>query len=66
MPVGNFKTTGKIPTDLGTGVSNFVIMDEFNNTISTEIKINESLNRFLGTQSNFGVTSFNKEIKSPI
>ena len=61
---GNFKTTVKIPTDLGTGVSNFVIMDEFNNTISTEIKINESLNRFLGTQSNFGVTSFNKEIKS--
>ena len=61
---GNFKTTVKIPTDLGTGVNNFVIMHELNNTISTEIKIDESLNRFLDTQSNFGVTSFNKEIKS--
>ena len=61
---GDFKTTVKIPTDLGVGVNNFVIMDELNNTISTEIKIDESLNRFLDTQSNFGVVSFNKEIKS--
>ena len=61
---GDFKTTVKIPTDLGVGVNNFVIMDELNNTISTEIKIDESLNRFLDTQNNFGVTSFNKEIKS--
>ena len=61
---GNFKTTIKIPADLGAGVNNFTIIDELNNTINTEIKIDESLNRFLGTQSNFGVTSFNKEIKS--
>ena len=61
---GNFKTTITIPENLGIGVSNFIIIDEFKNTTTAEIKIEESLNRFLDTQSNFGVTSFNKEIKS--
>ena len=61
---GNFKTTVKIPASLEIGVNNFIIMDEFNNTITSEIKIDESLNRFLETELNFGVTGFNKEIKS--
>ena len=61
---GNFKTTVKIPASLEIGVNNFIIMDEFNNTITSEIKIEESLNRFLDTELNFGVTSFNKEITS--
>ena len=61
---GNFKTTITIPSSLGIGVSNFVIIDEFNNTTTAEIKIEESLNRFLDTELNFGVTSFNQEIKA--
>ena len=61
---GNFKTTITIPSSLGIGVSNFVIIDEFNNTTTTEVKIEEQLNRFLDTELNFGVTSFNQEIKA--
>jgi len=61
---GNFKTTITIPPSLGIGVSNFVIIDEFNNTTTTEVKIEEQLNRFLDTELNFGVTSFNQEIKA--
>ena len=61
---GNFKTTITIPSSLGIGVSNFVIIDEFNNTTTTEVKIEEQLNRFLDTELNFGVTGFNKEIKA--
>ena len=61
---GNFKTTITIPQNLGIGVSNFVIIDEFKNTTTAEIKIEESLNRFLDTEQEFGVTSFNKEIKA--
>ena len=61
---GNFKTTITIPSSLGIGVSNFVIIDEFSNTTTTEVKIEEQLNRFLDTELNFGVTSFNQEIKA--
>ena len=61
---GNFKTTITIPSSLGIGVSNFVIIDEFNNTTTTEVKIEEQLNRFLDTELNFGVTSFNQKIKA--
>ena len=61
---GNFKTTITIPSNLGIGVSNFVIIDEFKNTTTAEIKIEESSNRFLDTKLNFGVTSFNNEIKA--
>ena len=61
---GNFKTTITIPSNLGIGVSNFVIIDEFKNTTTTEIKIEESSNRFLDTKLNFGVTSFNNEVKA--
>ena len=61
---GNFKTTITIPQSLGIGVSNFVIIDEFNNTTTTEVKIEEQLNRFLDTELNFGVTSFNQKIKA--
>ena len=61
---GNFKTTITIPPSLGIGVSNFVIIDEFNNTTTTEVKIEEQLNRFLDTELNFGVTSFNQKIKA--
>ena len=61
---GNFKTTITIPQNLGIGVSNFVIIDEFKNMTTAEIKIEESLNRFLDTGQKFGVTSFNKEVKA--
>ena len=61
---GNFKTTITIPSSLGIGVSNFVIIDEFNNTTTTEVKIEEQLNRFLDTELNFGVTSFNQKGKA--
>ena len=61
---GNFKTTITIPSSLGIGVSNFVIIDEFSNTTTTEVKIEEQLNRFLDAELNFGVTSFNQEIKA--
>ena len=61
---GNFKTTITIPSSLGIGVSNFVIIDEFNNTTTTEVKIEEQLNRFLDTELNFGVTSFNQKVKA--
>jgi len=61
---GNFKTTITIPENLGIGVSNFVIIDEFKNMTTAEIKIEESLNRFLDTGQKFGVTSFNKEVKA--
>ena len=61
---GNFKTTITTPSSLGIGVSNFVIIDEFNNTTTTEVKIEEQLNRFLDTELNFGVTSFNQKIKA--
>ena len=61
---GNFKTTITIPPSLGIGVSNFVIIDEFNNTTTTEVKIEEQLNRFLDTELNFGVTSFNQKVKA--
>ena len=61
---GNFKTTITIPSSLEIGVSNFVIIDEFNNTTTTEVKIEEQLNRFLDTELNFGVTSFNQKVKA--
>ena len=61
---GNFKTTITLPSSLGIGVSNFVIIDEFNNTTTTEVKIEEQLNRFLDTELNFGVTSFNQKVKA--
>ena len=61
---GNFKTTITIPPSLGIGVSNFVIIDEFSNTTTTEVKIEEQLNRFLDTELNFGVTSFNQKVKA--
>jgi len=61
---GNFKTTITIPSNLGIGVSNFVIIDEFNNTTTAEVKIEEQLNRFLDAEINFGVTSFNQKIKA--
>ena len=61
---GDFKTTITIPSSLGIGVSNFVIIDEFNNTTTAEVKIEEQLNRFLDAEINFGVTSFNQKIKA--
>ena len=61
---GNFKTTITIPSSLGIGISNFVIIDEFSNTTTTEVKIEEQLNRFLDTELNFGVTSFNQKVKA--
>ena len=61
---GNFKTTIKIPSNLEIGINNFIIIDEFKNTTTTQVKINESLNRFLDDSVDFGVTGFNKEIKA--
>ena len=61
---GNFKTTIKIPSNLEIGINNFIIIDEFKNTTTTQVKINESLNRFLDDNIDFGVTGFNKEIKT--
>ena len=61
---GNFKTTIKIPSNLEIGINDFIIIDEFKNTTTTQVKINESLNRFLDDSIGFGVTGFNKEIKA--
>ena len=61
---GNFKTTIKIPANLEIGINNFTIIDEFKNTTTVEIKIDESLNRFSDGGVDFGVTGFNKEIKT--
>ena len=61
---GNFKTTIKIPSNLEIGINDFIIIDEFKNTTTTQVKINESLNRFLDDSVGFGVTGFNKEIKA--
>ena len=61
---GNFKTTIKIPSNLEIGINNFIIIDKFKNTTTTQVKINESLNRFLDDNIDFGVTGFNKEIKA--
>jgi len=61
---GNFKTTIKIPSNLEIGINDFIIIDEFKNTTTTQVKINESLNRFLDDSVDFGVTGFNKEIKA--
>ena len=60
---GNFKTTIKIPSNLEIGINDFIIIDEFKNTTTTQVKIEETLNRFLDDRVDFGVTGFNKEIK---
>ena len=61
---GNFKTTIKIPSNLEIGINDFIIIDEFKNTTTTQVKIEETLNRFLDDNVDFGVTGFNKEIKT--
>ena len=61
---GNFKTTIKIPSNLEIGINDFIIIDEFKNTTTTQVKIEETLNRFLDDSVDFGVTGFNKEIKT--
>ena len=61
---GNFKTTIKIPSNLEIGINDFIIIDEFKNTTTTQVKIEETLNRFLDDRVDFGVTGFNKEIKA--
>ena len=60
---GNFITTLNIPSTTKIGMNDFQIKRQDGVYESTEIKINNSLNRFYDTESRFGITTSPETVK---